>query len=157
MSSIARHFDAPEYLVVGGHIGGITLVGGKGDLMRIGAGFGQTIEPEQTAKVGIYWNHSADPVFIRVGRDTELTSVPSGAFVVVGDIISDNQVFPSKPSGPGHAAIQSVSGSCGAGYYACCTATGGSSYKARCRANGTPDGDCVSGGQGATDCSIGND
>lgn len=156
MASIALRFDAPEYLVVGGHIGGITLVGGKGELMRIGEGFGQMIEPEQTAKVGIFWNHSPDPVFIRIGGDEELTAVPSGAFVVVGDLITDNRAFAARPRGPGEAVAAAVSVTCGSEYYACCTGTGGTSNKARCRRNNVPDSDCVAGGVGASSCTIGD-
>jgi hypothetical protein len=156
MASIARRFEAPEYLVIGGHIGGFTLVGGKGDLMRIGEGFGQTVEPDQTVKVGMFWNHAPDPIFIRVGNDEELTAVPSGAFIVVGDLISDNQVFAARPRTPGEAVAASVSVTCGSEFYACCTGTGGSSYKARCRRNGISDSDCAAGGTGASSCTIGD-
>lgn len=51
----------------------------------------------------------------------------------------------------------SVSVTCGSGYYACCWLTYEGCGRARCRKAGTSDGQCIGGGEGATECEIDRD
>lgn len=153
MSSLASQLECEEYLVVGGHQGGVVLEEG-GPLMRTGTDFGEFVLVGERVRRGVLWNSGVESVWVRVGIDAEATEIRGGTMLVVGDILTDVGVIASRAGGLPISRTATVV--CGEGYYACCTGTGGTSYKARCRCNGTDDSMCIAGGEGSTSCTVGD-
>lgn len=156
--ALAKYVRAPRYVIVPADAGPVSYESGNPMLM-LGEDYGKVFEVGDTALRGVMWNFTNDPAVVRIGEGPDVTNLPPGTLLIVGDaahgLVGPADAFQPGVDGEFWVILnRTLSVKCGAGYYACCTGTG-STMKAVCIRDNSPNAPvCDGGGPGSSECSI---
>ena len=146
------HITRDEAIALVRHLGGaaVHVINSAGDALLLGAGVGMSVSKGEglhnESRDGVWWFPAGGVVMLRDDLGIEPVVIAPGDVVIVGVSLMGDDL-------PAPGAIGSVH--CASGYYACCDLNPMGKPRAVCIPNGqNPQRACVSGGPGATACSI---
>lgn len=161
VNAVARFVNASQYVFISDDQGPVFYESGN-PLLRLGAGYGETLQVGEASDEGVYWNFSKDSAFVRIGDGPGVVELLPRSLIVIGGALKDENLARPIPgavigAGGGETIFvnETVSITCGPGFYACCKRnSGGSSRTAECLPNSAAVMPlCTSGGPGSVSCS----